>query len=369
MENRARPARWSWKLGELFGVSIRVHITFLALLLWVLLTSPIRAGGVRELALQWFLVIAVFAIIVIHELGHALVARRFGSVTREILLLPIGGVASMDRMPVRPGHELLVAVAGPAVNIVLAMVLGLAIGAWGLPFDPEQPTNAGAMLVQLFWINVGLAVFNLVPAFPMDGGRILRALLAMRLGRDRATRIAGTVGRVLAAGFVLVGLMVNPMLALIGVFVWLAGSQEAATVEMQAIVAGATVADAMIRTSQTVEADEPLEATAGRMLADGQHQLAVTDHGRLAGVVTVSDLATELAARGPQGPVGAAMHRDVPVIESTAPLASALERLDRGGVALVVDDNALVGLLTVEQIAAYAALHHGGRPGPAQLGG
>lgn len=350
--------RWSWKLGELFGISIRVHVTLLVLLVWIVVSYVLSGANVGKAAVGALLVASVFAIIVLHELGHALVARRFGCRTKEILLLPIGGLASMEHMPERPRHELLVALAGPAVNVVLALVLGVLVGVTGGSFDPAQAASlSGALASQLLWINVMLAAFNLLPAFPMDGGRVFRAVLAMRLGRDRATRIASTLGKVIAAVFVLVGLTWNPMLALIGVFIWFAASQESASLALHSILAGAHVGDAMIRTLDVVEADEPIEVTADRMLADGHHALAVIENGRLAGVVTATELAAELARPSSHRTVAEVMRRDAPVLDPDDPLESTLETLQRSDVALVVEGGGLVGLLTLDQIGTYASFH------------
>jgi Zn-dependent protease len=330
----------------------------LLLLVGVLVSLAVAGATLAAAATGVVLVGCVFAVVVLHELGHALVARRFGSSTRQILLLPIGGVASMDRMPERPRDELLVALAGPAVNVVLAGVLAVIIAASGASFDPAGAGTLGeALLGELLWINVSLAVFNLLPGFPMDGGRVLRALLAIRLGRARATRIAGAVGRLLAGVFVIAGLMWSPMLALIGVFVWFAGQQETAMAALQSALAGLTVADAMIRAPEVVDAGEPVDRAVDRMLSAGQHAIAVVDHGQLAGVVTEPDLASNLAIAGPHGAVADVMRRDVPTLAPTDTLASALERLQGEGVALVVDHDALVGMLTVEQLASFAALH------------
>jgi Zn-dependent protease len=357
MTSPRRKARWSWQLGKLFGIAIRVHITLILFLVWIAFASSAREQGVAKAIVDWLLVLAVFAVIVVHELAHALVARRFGCATSEIVLLPIGGVSVMDRLPQRPRQELLVAVAGPAVNVVLALVLAMAISVLGLSFGPEQPTTLGAVLVQLLWINVGLALFNLLPAFPMDGGRVLRAGLSLRVGRERATRIAVSIGKVLAAVLVVGGLAFDPMLVLIGAFVWFAAQQESSMVMLASILSKATVGDAMIRTRRSVEVDESIDQAADAMLADGQRALAVTDHGRLTGLVTAADLASPLAIPGPHGAVGSVMHRDIPVLAPSTPLTAVMDSLERGGAALVVENDVLIGMLTTDQLAAFAALH------------
>jgi Zn-dependent protease len=228
-------SRWSWSLGSAFGIDIRIHLTLVAFLVWVGVAAPFRGGPAEQAIAQWLLTVAIFACIVVHELAHALMGRRYGCSTREILLLPIGGIAQMERIPERPAHELLVAIVGPLTNIGIALLLGLVIGLAGWPFDPEQPSVVGAFLVPLFWSNVALAAFNLLPAFPMDGGRVLRSALAIRIDRTRATHIASTVGKALAVVFVVGGLLFGgTMLALIGLFVWFSASHESATVSLAA---------------------------------------------------------------------------------------------------------------------------------------
>lgn len=220
--------KWSWKIGRIAGIDLRMHATFTLLLGWVALSALWSGGSVAGAVGAVLFTGAVFATVVLHELGHALMARVFGIPTSEILLLPIGGVAKLEGMPKNPKQELLVAVAGPAVNVALALGLGALIVVTGTRVDPSADALAQPLLMRLLGVNVALAVFNLIPAFPLDGGRMLRALLAFRLSPLRATWIAVWFGRVFAVGFAIFGLLHAPMLTLIGVFIWLAGSAELA---------------------------------------------------------------------------------------------------------------------------------------------
>jgi Zn-dependent protease len=228
--------RWSWRIGRVAGINIFVHVTFLLILLWIVLAE--YSLGVRAMAGTTLYMVALFTIVVLHELGHALTARRFGVMTRDIILLPIGGVARLERMPRDPRQELLVAVAGPAVNVVLAVALLAVVRVTGpLPaadlYDFDPLLSVRGFLYQLVFVNVVLALFNMLPAFPMDGGRVLRALLAMRMSSyARATGIAARIGRVLALGLAAAGLygLRNPFWALIALFVWMAAGTEAAAV-------------------------------------------------------------------------------------------------------------------------------------------
>jgi Zn-dependent protease len=207
--------RWSLRLGSLFGIPVYLHLTFLLLLGGMGLVQWAHAGPVAALY-TIVLVAAVFGSVLLHEFGHALTARFYGIGTRDVTLLPIGGLARLTRMPVNPQHELWIALAGPAVNVAIAGLLAIWVSLFG-----------GGFAGQLMLINLGLAAFNLLPAFPMDGGRVLRAVLARRMGRLPATEIAATIGKGMAFVFGIAGLFLGPMLIFIAIFVWFGAQQEA----------------------------------------------------------------------------------------------------------------------------------------------
>jgi Zn-dependent protease len=217
--------KWSWKIGRPFGIDTEVHASFLLLLLWVVFGAFSDGGTLAAAAYSVAFLVGVFASVVLHELGHALTARGFGVRTRRILLLPIGGMAQLEGMPRRPKAELLVALAGPAVSFLVAAVLSLATTL--LAAVPGFTGSlAGVFMASLMWANLMLGLFNLVPAFPMDGGRALRAYLATRMPRLRATEIAVQVGKVAAVGLGLFGLFANPWLVVIAAFIWFAAGAE-----------------------------------------------------------------------------------------------------------------------------------------------
>jgi len=353
METRQR--RWSWQLGTLFGIAIRVHVTLLALFAWIIVSLPLRGGGIELGLTELAIVVAVFLIVVIHELAHALVARTFGSRTREILLLPVGGIANIDRIPERPAQELAVAIAGPAANIVLAIALALALALAGADFFPSNVPDLASVGAQLLWINIALAGFNLIPAYPMDGGRILRALLAMRVSRERATLVASKVGRIIAVAFVVFGALYNPMLAVIGVIVWVLAHQELAAVTLRSLLRGVTAGDAMSRALDPVQIDDDPRHVAARMLADGVAFLPVVAGSNVRGVLDIKALATRLHSHAPHDVIGN-ITREVPIVTSRAPLADVAQMLDESDTVLVVDDGDLVGVLTLDQIARYGDL-------------
>ncbi|MGD9200651.1 MAG: site-2 protease family protein [Chitinispirillia bacterium] len=219
--------KWSWRIGAIKGIDIHIHYTFLLLLGWFGLGTLISEQSIAASISSMVYILLLFTIVVLHELGHSLTASHFGISTRRITLLPIGGVAQLEKMPENPKQELLVSIAGPAVNIVLALILFIiSIFSSAIGSVTGFTLIGTNLLSRLILVNVGLAVFNLLPAFPMDGGRVLRALLAFKRSYLTATETALKVSKVFAVLFGVVGLFTNPFLILIAIFVWISGSQE-----------------------------------------------------------------------------------------------------------------------------------------------
>jgi stage IV sporulation protein FB len=312
-------------------------------------------------------VLCVFACVVLHELGHALAARRYGIRTRDITLLPIGGVARLEGMPETPRREIVVAVAGPAVNVVIAAVLVALLVALGVPnpffeavegADAAQaqamPLGVAALLWQVAMINIFLVLFNMIPAFPMDGGRVLRAVLAMGMGRGQATIAAARVGQVIAVLFVAAGLFlpVSPFLILIGIFVFFGGANEVRAVWFSETVAQLRVRDAMMTEFDTLEADASLRHASERLLAGSQHQFPVVDGGRVVGLLERAGLSAALASLAEEAPIRAAMGSIGPVLDVNQPLAGAYAALRAAGATAspVQDRGGFVGLLTLENV-------------------
>ncbi|MDB5312812.1 MAG: Zinc metalloprotease [Gemmataceae bacterium] len=345
---------WSWRIGRVAGIDVYVHFTFLLLLLWVALEHYLPSGDLAEALAGLVFVLAIFGVVVLHELGHALAARRYGIRTRDITLLPIGGVARLERMPEDPRQELVVALAGPAVNVVIAagMYAGLALEQ-GLAPLAEVIRVGGGFADQLFWVNVSLAVFNLLPAFPMDGGRVLRALLAMRLDYVRATQVAARVGQGMALLFGFLGLFGNPFLLFIALFVWLGAAQEASLVQIRMALDGIPVGRVMITDVRVLGPADSLAKALEYLRAGFQQDFPVVENGRLVGVLTRDDLVTGLGRYGPAGRVGDVMHREFITADPREMLQTAFVRLQEHGCHTlpVVEDGRLVGLVTADNLA------------------
>ncbi|TMP99973.1 MAG: site-2 protease family protein, partial [Verrucomicrobia bacterium] len=252
--------KWSLKLGSFAGIRVYLHWTFVLLLGWILFSHLGQGHDWAEAWLGVGFIIALFGCVLLHEFGHALTAKHYGIGTRDITLLPIGGIARLERLPENPRHELWVTLAGPAVNVVIAGVL-FAVLYFLYPGNKFSQANLleGNFLVRLMWVNVFLGAFHLLPAFPMDGGRVLRALLSMRLGRARATRLAASIGQGMAILFGIAGFFGNPMLIFIAIFVYLGAEAEAQSVETTSFIGGLHVKDAMMTSFRALKAEDPLE--------------------------------------------------------------------------------------------------------------
>lgn len=350
---------WRWRLGQLFGIRVYVHATFPLLTGWLTFTYLLRGQGLSGTLGRIALILLLFGCVVLHECGHALMARRFGIGTRDITLLPIGGVARLERMPRDPGQELWVALAGPAVNGALAAGLYLLVRLFeGAAALANAQLIGSDLLVELTWANLFLAGFNLLPAFPMDGGRVLRALLAQRLEYVRATRMAARIGQMMALGFALLGLLANPLLLFIALFVAMGAEAEARMAEAQAALGGLTVRHAMLTRFATLAPEEPLARAAQSLLSDSQRDFPVVDGDRVVGLLTRAALLTALRQRGTAAPVAAVMQTHPPTAAAESSLEETFQGMQRDGLSAlpVVEGERLVGLLTMENIAELPIL-------------
>jgi Zn-dependent protease/CBS domain-containing protein len=353
---------WSIPLLRVRGIEIKVHVTFVLILVWAAYYWGVETGAALQGAL--FGVVAtllLFVCVTLHELGHAFQALKYGIAVEDITLLPIGGVARL-RVPDNARQELAIAIAGPAVNVAIAAVL-IVIGALTGTTVIEDPAavstamdraNWGSLLPYLTVANIGLVLFNAIPAFPLDGGRVLRALLALRLDYVRATAIAVAIGQGLALLLGLVGFLGgNYFLIVIAIFIWFGASQEGEQVALRRMLGGATVGQAMSQRPQVLSATDPLGRAVELTLSTTQADFPVVDAGgRVIGLLTLDDLLRGLRDQ-PAATVGEAMRRQFPVARPEELVAAAQGQLDEGRVRalpVVQSDGRLAGLLTAADI-------------------
>lgn len=352
--------KWSTRLGRLLGIDIYVHWTFLLLIGWIAAVLAVEGDGLRTAIAGVTFILAVFACVVLHELGHATMARRFGIRTRDITLLPIGGLARLEHMPEKPDQELLVALAGPAVNVAIAGALFAGIGLLrGAAAADTFQWLGGSFFVNLMWINVMLAAFNLLPAFPMDGGRVLRAALALRMDYVRATDLAAAIGQGMAVMFGVLGVAsMNLILVLIAFFVFIGAKQEAKMVYAHTLMRGATVGDAMQTHYRAFRHDEMLRAAMEEILSGNQQSFPVAMPDGGVGVLAQSEL-MEAVSEGREGAtVGEVARRDWTPVEASAPLEATFERMAEDRIAMlpVLRQGELAGIVTLDGLSQWLSM-------------
>jgi len=351
--------KWSIKIGKFVGIDVYMHLTFLLLIGWVVLVHWQRGHSVGAALVGVLFILAIFLCVVLHEFGHALMARRYGIATRDIILLPIGGVARLEKIPSQPMQELWVALAGPAVNVVIAAALFVWLQATA-SWEPLQrlTVTTGPLLERLMAVNLFMIAFNMIPAFPMDGGRVLRAVLAMRLAYGRATRIAASIGRAIAISFGLMGFFYNPLLLLIAVFVWLGATQEAALARIKSAVGNVPVHQVMVNEFKSLSADDSLQRAAGLTLTGTQKDFPVVSDGILEGVLRQTDLIEAMSRHDAREAVASIIRKETFYVESTEMLDTVVTKLNecRCDLLPVTREGKLVGVVTIDNLAAFMRL-------------
>jgi Zn-dependent protease len=348
-ERRRSASRWSWRIVTVGGIEIRVHVSFAILIALFALASRAPDGPPFLDSMAW--VAALFACVVVHELSHSVVARRHGVMVREIDLLPIGGVSRLESDPTDPAVELKIAAAGPAASVAVALVLFVLAALAGTDLWPPA-ISVGSLLPRLAWVNLLLAGFNLLPAFPLDGGRIFRAALGLRMDRTAATHLAAHLGRWLAIGMIAVGIGFNVWLMVIGIFVLLGGLAEEGAVALHDAVGGVLVRDVMIREPIVLQAGAPAGDAAHRLPWTAQREFPVCDRsGALVGIVTAAHLRA--------APAGASVgHLTEPaaVLDAAEPLETSGLLQRQPSVGVVLDGGFVVGLARSDDATALAQL-------------
>jgi Zn-dependent protease/predicted transcriptional regulator len=341
--------KWSWNIGTFAGIKVYMHATFPLLLGWISVTHWVQVHALLPVLLGSGFILAVFLCVVLHEYGHALTARRFGIATKDITLLPIGGVGRLERIPNKPNQELWVALAGPAVNIAIAAGLSFYLLLTD-QFEPVQQIGLthGMFLERILFANVFLAGFNLIPGFPMDGGRILRALLAKHMKYARATLIAATIGQASAIALGFIGLFTNPLLVFVALFVWIGAAQEVSFVQANSLLESVLVKDVMVAEFRTLSPRDELSKAVMFVLGGWQQDFPVVDRGQVVGMLLRADMIATLTNGGVRARVDKTMRRDFPIASPEERLDSVFNRLHETEVASVpiVNEGELLGLVT-----------------------
>lgn len=357
----------SFKLLTVWGIDIKVHVTFPLILIWAAIQFGYLAGNGMAGGVFGIIVITLlFVIVTLHELGHSYAALRYGVPVEQIVLLPLGGVAQLKNIPEKPWQEFVIAIAGPAVNFAIALVLylfarlfNLQISSLDTLLNNFTSVTFNAVFSYLFVYNLFLGLFNLIPAFPMDGGRILRAFLATRLDYVRATAVSAAIGRAIALLFGLYGFLGGGFsLILIAFFVYIGAGQEREAVTTRSVLRGLTVGQAFSRQTQTLRPDDVVQTAVNLTLSSHQANYPVCDGDQLVGLLTYPQLLQALHESGPETAVSAAMLTDLPILSPTSDLIDAQQLLrDNQLTALPVMENGrFVGLLTTSDIGEIYSL-------------
>ncbi len=323
----------SLQIAKVSGIKIMVHWTFLFILVWVVFLEIEKGGTIQTVLFNLAFILMVFFCVILHELGHGLMAKYYGIKTRKITLLPIGGIASLDELPENPKQELMVSLAGPLVNLVIAVVLYFVIPVQNILelhiaelIEELGKLTLGNFLFYAFIANLSLLFFNLIPAFPMDGGRVLRALLAMKTDRVKATQIASSIGQLIAMVFLLLGMLFNPFLILIALFVFLGAYGENKMVQQLSLLKGHTVKEAMLTQITFVQPDDPIEKVVGLILSGTEKDFIVTENDKPVGVLTNASIIKN--AKNKKEQVRAIMDTEFKTMNWNAPLKEVFRTID-----------------------------------------
>lgn len=350
--------RGAFKLGNLMGIGIYIHWTFAILIAFIIFSNYQSGHNAVQIVWAVLFILSIFATVFLHELGHALAAKRYHIKTKDITMLPIGGLARLEKMPEKPSEELVVAIAGPAVNIALALITGLFVtlpNTNDLLAELSNGVNAGNFFLNFLVVNVWLALFNLIPAFPMDGGRVLRALLSMKFDRSIATNIAARIGQLLAIGFVLLGFYGNPMLIFIGFFIFLGAQAEAQFVQTKSTLMGYVLKDVLMRQYQTIEATETISVAVQMLLNSQYKSFLVMSSGQPVGILNRDQIIRTLSQQGTNELIVHVMDDKLIFLDANIPLEEAYEQMQQQQTTMVLvkENNDFVGIVDTENILEF----------------
>ena len=350
--------KWSLNIGKILGISFRIHVTFLLLVLFIFISVANQYGFDRGLWAALF-ICAVFACVLVHEIGHSLIARRFGKEVKSITLLPIGGVATMEEMPEKPGQEIAMYLVGPLINLAIAAILYVVVGHWtGISVPNVQPDSPKSFLAGLIGVNIMLAIFNLIPAFPMDGGRVLRGFLATMMDYVTATSLAVAIGQILAMVFIFYGIFYNWWIAIIGLFLYIGAGGEKHQVMLKSVLHAVPASEAMTTNFRTLRPTEPITTALEHFSHGCQDDFPVIGKTGIEGILTRDRILAAIHDRGVNVPVSEIMERKFTTVTSQTPLDEVYSKsLAAGKTAVVVaDDDSVKGMLCLEGISRFLAI-------------
>ncbi|MFD2033546.1 site-2 protease family protein [Belliella marina] len=344
-------------LGTYKRVKVFIHWTFSILLLWIVISNLRANTPIEDILWTILFVFALFFCVILHEFGHVLAAQKYGINTKDITLLPIGGLARLEKLPEDPKQELWVAIAGPLVNIGIFFVLSviLTITGYNLENLDTLQINGNTMLLYLASANLILALFNMLPAFPMDGGRVLRALLAIKLPRTKATQIAGSIGQLMAVAFVFYGLFYNPILILIGIFIFLGAAAEVSHTQQASFLKNYKVKDAMMLKFQILAFDAPLSKATEKLLDSQATHFVVVKDDVAVGTLSKDQIIKGLKEGGEQIKIEAVADFNPYKIETEEELEQAWKNMmaKQRKVAFVIENGHFLGIVDQENISEF----------------
>lgn len=350
----------SLSLGKVAGIGVFIHWTFLILVGFIIFWQLQAGGTMQDVLYALLFLMVLFLCVILHEFGHALMARKFGIPTKDITILPIGGLARLEKMPEDPKEELAVAFAGPAVNVVIAAVLFLIlIPSGGLNMEVENleefSRSSTGFLFNLFWVNVMLVLFNLIPAFPMDGGRVLRAILAMNMNRSKATKIAARVGQVFSVVFVIAGFFLTPVLILIGVFVFIGAQAESNFVQSQTLLRGYKVKDVLILNYFKLSTESKVKDAVDILLETQAKDFVVMEGEKVVGLLRRNAIIQALSNKGPEASVTEVMTSTFTFLNPEMPLTEIYQLMQQEKEMFlpVIQNNIILGVVDTENILEF----------------
>lgn len=355
--------RGSFKIMEIRGINVSIHWTFLFLVGWIVLVNTRMGNSVPELAWSLFFLAAVFACIALHELGHALMASRYGIQAKNVVLLPIGGIASIEKFPGNPKQELMISLAGPVVNIAIALLLYPFVSHyppfWQLQTDVSI-VHGHDFLYNLYVVNIALALFNLIPAFPLDGGRVLRALLGFKINYVRATTIAAYVGRIIAIGFIVIGILFsNFILPLIGIFILFSAGMEEYYLRLKSLVQGIKLKELIMYDYNSIQANTTVKDVASVLMNNHSKYFVVMDGAKPIGSINRMEIIKAIAEKNYDETVGNLVRSELTYLDADQPVDTVLEKLADNDerVYPVMEQNQFAGVINFNHIIEYLLIH------------